>query len=102
MIRRPPRSTLFPYTTLFRSSVYCYDRTHVRRSQKVAPGVGRCPAATPEGVSAGLRGGWKRPPLNPRHATIPFAAFFLFKKIIHSSYALPPHSRNVLYHSSEL
>src|SRR3712207_9492123 len=27
MIRRPPRSTLFPYTTLFRSGVYiCYDR----------------------------------------------------------------------------
>src|SRR2546427_5856046 len=23
MIRRPPRSTLFPYTTLFRSSVFC-------------------------------------------------------------------------------
>src|SRR5688572_32467050 len=28
MIRRPPRSTLFPYTTLFRSSVAC--RTKVR------------------------------------------------------------------------
>src|SRR2546429_6793486 len=25
MIRRPPRSTLFPYTTLFRSYVNCYD-----------------------------------------------------------------------------
>src|SRR5690554_7402333 len=24
MIRRPPRSTLFPYTTLFRSAIYCY------------------------------------------------------------------------------
>ena len=24
MIRRPPRSTLFPYTTLFRSTNYCY------------------------------------------------------------------------------
>src|SRR3712207_8894136 len=23
MIRRPPRSTLFPYTTLFRSTLYC-------------------------------------------------------------------------------
>src|SRR3712207_9015301 len=23
MIRRPPRSTLFPYTTLFRSKIYC-------------------------------------------------------------------------------
>src|SRR6202453_85616 len=26
MIRRPPRSTLFPYTTLFRSALYYYDR----------------------------------------------------------------------------
>src|SRR3712207_8704035 len=25
MIRRPPRSTLFPYTTLFRSSVVCHQ-----------------------------------------------------------------------------
>src|SRR2546429_5468266 len=25
MIRRPPRSTLFPYTTLFRSAVQCLD-----------------------------------------------------------------------------
>src|SRR2546429_6131320 len=26
MIRRPPRSTLFPYTTLFRSPVVCWYR----------------------------------------------------------------------------
>src|SRR3712207_8937882 len=25
MIRRPPRSTLFPYTTLFRSDAYSFD-----------------------------------------------------------------------------
>src|SRR3712207_2774753 len=25
MIRRPPRSTLFPYTTLFRSSIWCWQ-----------------------------------------------------------------------------
>src|SRR3712207_9322389 len=29
MIRRPPRSTLFPYTTLFRSAV-CSSRRHAR------------------------------------------------------------------------
>src|SRR2546430_12244373 len=34
MIRRPPRSTLFPYTTLFRSSVRCGRIVH-------AKGVGR-------------------------------------------------------------
>src|SRR6266550_3230412 len=27
MIRRPPRSTLFPYTTLFRSFAWCTDYT---------------------------------------------------------------------------
>src|SRR2546430_5976340 len=31
MIRRPPRSTLFPYTTLFRS------RHHRQRQQRIAP-----------------------------------------------------------------
>src|SRR5437870_7751862 len=29
MIRRPPRSTLFPYTTLFRSAVPCRRHRHV-------------------------------------------------------------------------
>src|SRR2546426_7650255 len=33
MIRRPPRSTLFPYTTLFRSP-------HGRRASRVQPGAG--------------------------------------------------------------
>src|SRR5256885_6760193 len=31
MIRRPPRSTLFPYTTLFRSKYVCLRSTNVRR-----------------------------------------------------------------------
>src|SRR3712207_7062944 len=35
MIRRPPRSTLFPYTTLFRSARVAANR--VRRSMAVAP-----------------------------------------------------------------
>src|SRR2546426_2826924 len=34
MIRRPPRSTLFPYTTLFRSLAGCGPRSH------------RCPTST--------------------------------------------------------
>src|SRR3712207_7589710 len=38
MIRRPPRSTLFPYTTLFRSSVTIYNdgRVLVRRELQLA------------------------------------------------------------------
>src|SRR3712207_8378057 len=31
MIRRPPRSTLFPYTTLFRSRAHAHDPAHVPR-----------------------------------------------------------------------
>src|SRR2546429_1320384 len=39
MIRRPPRSTLFPYTTLFRS--VASGAAHVRVEEGQAPGSGR-------------------------------------------------------------
>src|SRR3712207_8933922 len=39
MIRRPPRSTLFPYTTLFRSDVSRLHRLPHHRHQVVAQGV---------------------------------------------------------------
>src|SRR3712207_8763763 len=37
MIRRPPRSTLFPYTTLFRSDSECCRLTSISRAQSVTP-----------------------------------------------------------------
>src|SRR3712207_8857657 len=44
MIRRPPRSTLFPYTTLFRSGSVCsggrYDNLASLYTKQVLPGVG--------------------------------------------------------------
>src|SRR3712207_7769109 len=40
MIRRPPRSTLFPYTTLFRSPQGC-SRTTPHRASACSPGTGR-------------------------------------------------------------
>src|SRR5437868_12627130 len=43
LLRRPPRSTLFPYTTLFRS-----------RSRRRAPGLRRVPAGRGQGI-AGAR-----------------------------------------------
>src|SRR3989475_3614214 len=46
MIRRPPRSTLFPYTTLFRSLPRQQRRRHPRR---------RAVAAHPRGVAGGAR-----------------------------------------------
>src|SRR3712207_6917662 len=39
MVRRPPRSTLFPYTTLFRSRVEVHQR--VAAGQEVDAGDGR-------------------------------------------------------------
>src|SRR3712207_7302883 len=37
MIRRPPRSTLFPYTTLFRSDVLLFMPAHPRREMVFQP-----------------------------------------------------------------
>src|SRR2546422_4640490 len=41
MIRRPPRSTLFPYTTLFRSGAFCSPR-------RLLPPAGREIILTPQ------------------------------------------------------
>src|SRR3712207_9024360 len=37
MIRRPPRSTLFPYTTLFRSFVDEIDRIKILKKENILP-----------------------------------------------------------------
>src|SRR3712207_8665448 len=90
MIRRPPRSTLFPYTTLFRSA--CPAARHhlltpcrisaFPRPLPVAPGVqltppgvtpGRVPSSTPERDRKSTR-------LNSSHANISYAVFCLKKK----------------------
>src|SRR5258706_10917423 len=59
MIRRPPRSTLFPYTTLFRSArgrPHAVARYHGRAlPQPAGDGEGRAPAADRQSaVFAGL------------------------------------------------
>src|SRR2546430_17137757 len=50
MIRRPPRSTLFPYTTLFRSAEVEADDPAVRLAQRleIADGLGRSEEHTSE------------------------------------------------------
>src|SRR5258707_9212664 len=62
MIRRPPRSTLFPYTTLFRSRPPCRD-------SRCAPR--RCPCRGRDRKSTRL---------NSSHANISYAVFCLKKK----------------------
>src|SRR3712207_7170118 len=84
MIRRPPRSTLFPYTTLFRSGGL--DRLgHGHRGGQPDERVGAAdpvghprPAAQGEQVQAG--GDRKSTRLNSSHANIPYSAFCLKKK----------------------
>src|SRR5260221_4696719 len=72
MIRRPPRSTLFPYTTLFRSA----DAAHIDEHE-----------AEVDGIDAGLDGqrrahgaDRKSTRLNSSHTVISYAVFCLKKK----------------------
>src|SRR5256885_8460077 len=88
MIRRPPRSTLFPYTTLFRSSAGSLASTvqnHVApasaaraSSTRGAPGP---PAAASDRKSTRL---------NSSHLVISYAVFCLKKKNTKSTHHRPP------------
>src|SRR3712207_7376556 len=86
MIRRPPRSTLFPYTTLFRSAPaftqtafggdaavlqYSCDQVQVAASTQFQSG---------DGVGAAAGGDRKSTRLNSSHANISYAVFCLKKK----------------------
>src|SRR2546430_7822098 len=55
MIRRPPRSTLFPYTTLFRSPAGCF-RLLRRRAQPPSRCTGESPSPSggPDGIRCAL------------------------------------------------
>src|SRR3712207_8292425 len=81
MIRRPPRSTLFPYTTLFRSSYqmvpfrYYGDGT----PQPAKPAERRYPRAFKEMIYIDGRDR-KSTRLNSSHANISYAVFCLKKK----------------------
>src|SRR3712207_8729906 len=94
MIRRPPRSTLFPYTTLFRSA----ELTEVALSRALAALLHRGGAVEQAfgevdlGVGGAERGrvaealavvDRKSTRLNSSHANISYAVFCLKKKKIH-------------------
>src|SRR3712207_8987534 len=89
MIRRPPRSTLFPYTTLFRSGGPQAVRSTGRKVP--APDIDRGPrpratvpdcaiSLIPSGVSTARRDR-KSTRLNSSHANISYAVFCLKNKI---------------------
>src|SRR5208282_6326081 len=71
MIRRPPRSTLFPYTTLFRSGL-------LRRGSECAGGFQGCRRSAP--AAARGRPDRKSTRLNSSHGSISYAVFCLKKK----------------------
>src|SRR2546430_8066809 len=102
MIRRPPRSTLFPYTTLFRSArrgPHARDRGTVARRDDVAALLESAPAGD---RSLGARGDASRQEhfpeelprrraedrkstrLNSSHSQISYSVFFLKKKKKHT------------------
>src|SRR2546428_1532277 len=79
MIRRPPRSTLFPYTTLFRS----LSRTSVRVPAHGETEINvtlEVPAATAGGSDAFREVDRKSTRLNSSHDQISYAVFCLKKK----------------------
>src|SRR3712207_8301560 len=90
MIRRPPRSTLFPYTTLFRSprryaseqAFLCHDASLGSLADGFRPLRGPLYPEGPPGATrpAGDRADRKSTRLNSSHANISYAVFCLKKK----------------------
>src|SRR5690349_23063614 len=78
MIRRPPRSTLFPYTTLFRSGGGLGPVAGHRG--RLAARDSRRGARTPESARTVLRTDRKSTRLNSSHVEISYAVFCLKKK----------------------
>src|SRR3712207_8766973 len=92
MIRRPPRSTLFPYTTLFRSHVEPEAGGHRDPGQRgqhrargdpleLLPDIRPLPVEQCQAEADG-RGDRKSTRLNSSHANISYAVFCLKKKKI--------------------
>src|SRR5262245_64093149 len=90
MIRRPPRSTLFPYTTLFRSSTDCGSGCGEHRLRAAEGGSnardlggsgdrGRVHIQRPQSA-ARVRADRKSTRLNSSHLGISYAVFCLKKK----------------------
>src|SRR3712207_6894480 len=99
MIRRPPRSTLFPYTTLFRSQALRpvpagvvqhqddvafpagADLPREGGEQRLEEGLGQAAAEMPDRLAAGRpHEDRKSTRLNSSHANISYAVFCLKKK----------------------
>src|SRR5689334_23869064 len=95
MIPRPPRSTLFPYTTLFRSDIERWQELDADQPRSDSENVGRAgerrrlqrhaagqAAAARRDLRAGAvaAGDRKSTRLNSSHSSISYAVFCLKKK----------------------
>src|SRR3712207_6948770 len=98
MIRRPPRSTLFPYTTLFRSRVQPDGPGLLGPGRDRGPHPGELELAEAgleriqgdhHSPSASRRLDRKSTRLNSSHANISYAVFCLKKKKINRSLTSP-------------
>src|SRR3989442_6471158 len=98
MIRRPPRSTLFPYTTLFRS----IDAHQFRGARNVAVGFIEFPLDEFTMIGVADR---KSTRLNSSHVRISYAVFCLKKKNNKQCYCTPSeyaiHCCILRYHHDE-
>src|SRR5256885_12960132 len=94
MIRRPPRSTLFPYTTLFRSERLELAPPLLRLV--VAP-VLSCPLPAPRRLVFGPPADRKSTRLNSSHLVISYAVFCLKKKKTIFSPVCYPIARYVIF-----
>src|SRR3712207_7374327 len=92
MIRRPPRSTLFPYTTLFRSAYFSAEFGFHESIPNYSGGLGilagdHCKSASD--LDLNFVADRKSTRLNSSHANISYAVFCLKKKKINSSTPRP-------------
>src|SRR5258708_31058430 len=90
MIRRPPRSTLFPYTTLFRSLVTGEDQFEslISLCERRSTRDEDCPLC--ENFTGKARADRKSTRLNSSHQIISYAVFCLKKKTKKKKNCLQP------------
>src|SRR3712207_8373105 len=98
MIRRPPRSTLFPYTTLFRSHcVECFTSLGEHASDRLARSSAHRPFVlghVRQYTRLGTCQDRKSTRLNSSHANISYAVFCLKKKKRHEENLLLQDARS--------
>src|SRR5438445_2319704 len=99
MIRRPPRSTLFPYTTLFRSPIAPGSSSAGRPRHETRPCRHLRPHHRMRGPQEHADSDRKSTRLNSSHANISYAVFCLKKKknTTIQSHSVTESERNPLY-----